>query len=439
MKHMSFMDEPNSETYSDNSYNDSDDGSVTTSDDEDDGTIDNNDISAGDDMNGLFWTPDTHRGNSQLSSARMGASSTVADRRPAVMAERAYETRPARSGGLAQEGEDERLSSRAEASTSSHALPHMRNLVAGSRMRQGFTASQIELASDDIDRSSITLPRGGEAYQHNNNGPNNQPRNGTAPKTSLHKALRDFGLSSEDEHMSIQYSTPKQFATGARSFSVPRFSHGSSHLVLSSIDCSDRSATLDPINASPSSTGSSQVSSRRPGSRKRAASRPTSHERHSSRSCSSSSSSSASAYLRSVQLEAHRTGVTHSNDKIKKERIERGSTHSGCNSYRPCKQLDRPSSPIEPRAVVYCDTIGHSQNLSIAQAEFILTRCTCHWAIAFDKVWRYWSYDEAANENERLSKPELLVNCYPEKLRQAARECCPPDPTKIVSITIDDD
>lgn len=428
MKYMHFVDDPDAETFSEDSYNDSDDSSVTSSDNEDDGS--NN---GGDDTNDDFHTPGSNRQASSLPSAGRTGPSPLSTDSSLVRTAGPSCNRISRPGALTRPSRSlfRQLRSQAGADTPSHISPNTRAICDATVHHETDWR-----ASDQQDRSSFTLSHGEKERGDLDHSPGDQRRS----TTYVRRALGDVDIHSEDEEFMVQNDSPERSVTRGRSFSTSSSSSCRSHRIIQSIENSGRSATPDQMDYSPLAAAGSQAPFARLDSRKRAASRPSSTERPLSRSCTSSSSSSIGIFVRPDPIQEKTPEVSETDVIPKREKIERGYTHPGCNTHRPCRHFGTMPPPSRSsRAIVYREMLDELQTLSIGQVQFILSRCTCHWAVAFAEVWDDWCDGVDADEREELSKPEVLLRFFPNRLEEAARECCPPDPAKIVSITIDDD
>jgi len=85
----------------------------------------------------------------------------------------------------------------------------------------------------------------------------------------------------------------------------------------------------------------------------------------------------------------------------------------------------------------YRDTVDDTSQFTISEVQYILSRCTCHWASASTKVWDGWCEDPDASVEAELSKPQYLQFYWAERLPEAAKECCPTDPRNREVIIID--
>lgn len=417
MKYIFFVEDSDIETYSEDSYNDSDESSAAASEGEDDGNDECRGHDNADDTNDTFRTPDSYRRSSQHIVAGVSPSSTVARQSPVTSIPTANAKRSIRPGILRHL----QMTSGSGARTSSPVFT------------QRETTSKISTAMPERhDRSSsITLGHGSvESIQYNDDF-DSQPRGGITSTANLRHALGHFDLGSENGRASAANLTPERSLDVVGSSTTSQSSGRSPRSVVQSIESSDQSVTLDMMETSPSPAGSSQRMTTEPGSMSRAVPRPSTHERPVSRSLTTSISFSKSTSVDPIAVE--------DNIAIKKEKIERGWTHLDCNAHRPCKRfINVPSSSGSSRATVYRDMIDDLQLLSIEQAQFILSRCTCHWATAFNIVWGHWCDGVAAGKNKDIPKPEMLIRCFHDRLQQAARECCLPNPANMDSIIIDD-
>lgn len=121
---------------------------------------------------------------------------------------------------------------------------------------------------------------------------------------------------------------------------------------------------------------------------------------------------------------------------MKEEEGTRITKHPGCINHRPCvyppnNPTIRSSHPLIP---IYSNEADGSRDMTIGQAEFIISCCSCHWANGFTQVWA-----DAQGEFGHMSKAEVLLAYFQDDLWRAARECCPPRPGHLACVVIDDD
>jgi hypothetical protein len=171
-------------------------------------------------------------------------------------------------------------------------------------------------------------------------------------------------------------------------------------------------------------------------SKKRASSQPPMHERPSRRSLTTSSFDSmydlTPPAARRDLPEHLRLG--HRSPRVKQEEGKREFTHPGCVAHRPCVH---PSNFTirsgRPLVTVYSNEIDDSRSMTLGQAEFIISHCTCHWADGFTEVWA-----DAQGKFGDMSKAEVLLAYFQDNLWRAARACCPARPGHVECIVIDD-
>lgn len=229
----------------------------------------------------------------------------------------------------------------------------------------------------------------------------------------------------------VSESEGERLATESNISPASETSAATSRPVLQSIETGERMAQ---VNDSPSADGSrSSVSTV---GKKRASSQPPMHERPSRRSLASSSLDSMYSLTPGV---AERTLpelllTGQDSGRVKQEEGKREFTHPGCVAHRPC------TSPTNftvrsgrPLVAVYRNEVDDSSRMTLGQAEFIISHCTCHWADGFTEVWA-----DAQGKFGNLTKAEVLLAYFQDNLWRAARECCPFRPGHVECIVIDD-
>jgi hypothetical protein len=243
-----------------------------------------------------------------------------------------------------------------------------------------------------------------------------------------------------DDPTDLQDLTPQNLSTWIEASEKPKAS-GSRPAVMRSVETSVKrpGAPLDGYAAA--SAEQWQASSSNTKGRKRAASRSNMYERASNRPSTESSRSSYGTSRDSpLFVGKHRpdtSPVSRVADSVTETKIDRGHTHEGCRINRPCIHPDHITPATEMSITVYSDSIDTSRNFNIGEVNYILSRCTCHWASAFSKVWNGWREESIAPEDSELTKPEFLLALWPEFLLDTARECCPKNPANRVTIIID--
>ena len=235
-------------------------------------------------------------------------------------------------------------------------------------------------------------------------------------------------------------------------------------LVLQSIESGDRRFVTAQVNNSLSADG--PRASVQTASKKRTSSRPPMNERPSRRSLlgTPSSYASASSSRASASISHDSASNSHAStsgssarmsnqtpfpaeralpeqaqlnrdsSRAKEEEGTRIVKHPGCVVRRPCiypgNYTIRNGHPL---VTVYGNEVDGSQDMTIGQAEFIISCCSCHWANGFTEVWA-----DAQGEFGHMSKAEVLLAYFQDDLWRAARECCPSRPGHIPCVVVDD-
>lgn len=110
------------------------------------------------------------------------------------------------------------------------------------------------------------------------------------------------------------------------------------------------------------------------------------------------------------------------------DKIERTDVHTGCQGGQPCRDHQHGALiPRDPDAKVYRNTLRDGRQISLEEAEYIVSRANCFWARRFTVLWKNWCEELGGIENEERSQVEWLLS-YPETLWKAAGEYCPRRP-----------
>jgi hypothetical protein len=117
------------------------------------------------------------------------------------------------------------------------------------------------------------------------------------------------------------------------------------------------------------------------------------------------------------------------------DRMEPKSTHNHCVVGRPCNDHESGRRPVprNPRAKVYHNSFGSTSPVTVDQAEYILSQCNCYWAWTFTRIWNAWCAGTLSADAQKLSQVEVLL-LFPDRLRDAARDCCPRGRGQVVEI-----
>ena len=204
--------------------------------------------------------------------------------------------------------------------------------------------------------------------------------------------------------------------------------------VLQSIETGYQRSAPALVISSPSTDGSRTPVNTV--SKKRASSQPPMHERASRRSLTLSSFDSM--YDLTPRPARHtllqQPLLRHHSIQVKEEGIKREFTHPGCVAHRPCIHPSNFTSRSgRPFVTVYGKEVDDSRQMTLGQAEFIISHCTCHWADGFTEVWA-----DAQGKFGYMSKVEVLLAYFQDNLWRAARACCPRRPGRVECIVIDD-
>lgn len=440
-KLLQYEKDDDSDTYSADSYAESDNSSVFDPGERDDGhhTLDDGDDQDEDSTNNNFWTPGGPRSEDLSHSARRRSTTG-----PANGNESLFLSPSAQPDSLSGVREHVRTQDRSMFQDAA-ALPtpdvtqalHFAAAADGSRtgLLQGSTRRQTR--RDYIDRSSVTLAAG---------SPGSKSHDGTQhditdDETSSYQLFDPKGIHRNMDSIFVRTLTPQNLS--ARTTASPNLMTmtGSRLAVVQTVETSAQRLTSLRMESEAPSTDGLRLSSAGANNRKRAASQPSEDERSSTRPNTDSSRSSrgASGY-NVVDVEDHRTNPSSASVVIKScagTKIDRGSTHDGCRTNWPCLHPDNATPDNGTFVPVYRDSIDASRQLSIGEVQYILSRSTCHWASAFTKVWDGWCEIESTPLDAEFAKPQFLLSEWPGFLLDAAKECCPSDPINRVIITID--
>lgn len=191
--------------------------------------------------------------------------------------------------------------------------------------------------------------------------------------------------------------------------------------VIQSVEAAGRFPSTHTSGSNATLSDGPQVSPPGPRGRKRAASQPSEHEPATFKSSTSSSHSSQGALNHSEgdvkTLRADQSPInTIAGFPSTSAKLDRGSTHEGCRANWPCRYPDHTTPDDGTLAIVYRDTVDDTSRFTISEVQYILSRCTCHWASAFTKVWDGWCEDPDACVEAELSKPQYLQLYWAERL-----------------------
>lgn len=131
-------------------------------------------------------------------------------------------------------------------------------------------------------------------------------------------------------------------------------------------------------------------------------------------------------------------GESSKSGHLASKRIARNSTHPGCIAGQPCcHPLVGDYTASVPPVRIYHNTLHANRQTTVAEVEYILSQCNCHWASFFGMMWESWC--RQAGEDQYTSLAELLLHptWHDDELRDAAADCCPRG--ERVVICLDDD
>lgn len=424
LRYLDYDNGSDSETYSADSYNSSDESADTSSD------IDGHEEV--DESEPLFCTPDSQTGNSHTIFARAPDSSSSADAR-SMVEERLPQGRAERPGALRRIKKG-RQNLRRQGTTG---LP-----MPAEQRRAGSAA-----CADNTPSVTRGAANGRSPFSHYDNSLSMSAEEDRLPAGN--DEGQDFGAGDDfgdDESFDPpdgrgdstepEMPTSGPSATTASLSPISETATNISLPVLQSIETVDRRSAAvhvnDSLSANSPRTTVSTVS------KKRASSQPPMHERPPRRSLSSSFGSFASTFSQTPlavgNTLSERPHLSQHSGRVKEEGGRRRLTHPCCFAYRPCMHPDNFTARSEhPLVEVYSNEIDESRPMTVGQAEFIISRCTCHWSDGFTEVWA-----DAQYEFGNLSKAEVLLALFENNLWRAARECCPPRPGGVECIVIDD-
>jgi hypothetical protein len=432
LRYLDYDNGTDSETYSADSYNSSDESADSASEiDARDGEVD--------EAGTLFCTPDPQPDNSHARSVRVAQGSSMPTDDHSVAEQRLFPVRARRPGALRRVTKSRQIP-RLEATTrlSMPATPPN----AGSAARSDDPPSVRKDAANDrgpfshYDRSSsMSAPRPGQDRLPAASDDSQEFGGGDDFWDGVGLTTEDVDPVNHGESIEAELSKSARLAAKVNLSPASETTSTISQPVLQSIETGDRHST--PANVTNNLSTDSPRTSASTMSKKRASSQPPMHERPSRRSLTSSSFDSMYSLTPGRAL-PKRLNLSHTSGQVKEEveEVKREFTHPGCVSHRPCVH---PSNFTvrsgRPLVTVYGNEVdGSPRQMTLGQAEFIISHCTCHWANGFTEVWA-----DAQGKFGDMWKAEVLLGCFPGDLWRAARECCPRRPGHFDCIVIDDD
>lgn len=431
LKYLDYDNGTDSETYSADSYNSSDESADSASE------TDAHDEER-DESGALFCTPSPRPINLFTGSVHAVQDSSVSTGAQSVAGQESIMPVYAKRPGALRRVTKSRSKPSHEATTGSSitATPH--NAGSATRfdnppsVRKGATNARGPFSHYDRSSSTIPTPRSEESHLPIASDDSQDFGGGDDFWDNMGLTTEAFDLAEDGQPPKAEVSKSGPLAAKYNLYPASETSTTTSQPVLPSIESGERRSTLAQINNSPSADGSrSSVSIV---SKKRASSQPPMHERPSRRSTTSSSFDSMYSLTpgvagRSLPEQLHRSHI-----RVKEEEGKREFTHLGCVAHRPCTNpANFTVRSGRPLVAVYKNDIADSRSMTLGQAEFIISHCTCHWANGFTEVWA-----DAQGKFGNLTKAEVLLAYFQDNLWRAARACCPPRPGHLECIVIDD-
>jgi hypothetical protein len=442
LDNLEFEQDDDSDTYSADSYAESDSSSVDQPDDIGDelpqAGQDNHGEPNDDSINQVFCTPDSHSGSALTSALKRAAAASYDEESGLSLTSSATQ-----SGlfNLAAIALPQKLSMPQNAAALPTPAETQAIRLAAAKISHSSTARdpfERQTMSSDLDRSSSTLAAESSASKLPRDSTPDYQVDGGSDEPYQH--FDNHNICSGDDSMDLQALTSQDLLGWIKASGKLQAS-SSRPAVMQSVETSVKRPPAPPDDYVTASAERTQALSSETKGRKRTASRPNFHERASNRPSTESSRSSYGTFHDSIVITGqHRpdaSPVSRVADSVTETKIDRGNTHEGCRINRPCTHPDHIPPRTEVLVTVYSDTIDPSRSFTIGEVHYILSRCTCHWTSAFSKVWNGWREESVTPEDSELTKPEFLLVMWPEFLLEAARECCPINPANRVTIVID--
>jgi hypothetical protein len=433
-----------SDTYSGDSYAESDTSSFWQPERSDDGRRasdddDSNDQHGESPINN-FWTPETSSGDKPVSPHEHFETGPNDGSGGLFVSPAAQSNSP-----LAVHGSFRMLERSPSQDTSLLSTPDVaeaRGMIAVAAASEVLLLRDVARVAERpsyFDRSSVTLaarsPASGK--QHDNISPN--PGH---PVTSGNSQLLDEDETYGNMDSSYPQGLIRHDATTGHTVSPGSNTTTDSCIVaIQTVESFDQTSQNFGSNVNVASSDGPQVPPLGPRGRKRAASQPSEHEPATFRSSIGSLQSSRAVLnpsegdVKDSHIEDSSANAVTGSSTVTK--IERGATHEGCRANWPCRHTDHATPDDGTLIIVYRDTIDDAYQLTINEVRYILSLCTCHWASAFTKVWDGWCEESDAPVELELTKPQYLLMYWADRLLEAARECCLTDPDNREIIIID--
>jgi hypothetical protein len=431
LKYLDYDNGTDSETYSADSYNSSDESADSASEvDVPDGDVDGGET--------LFCTPEPQPGDPHARSIRPAQASSASTNGQFMAEQESLLARAKRPGALRRvmkSRQNARL--RDTAGLSMPATP--RNPESTARFSSPPGARKVTANGrapfSHFDRSSsMSAPRS-EELPLLAGSDDTQDFGGDGDSwDDMSTITENFDPAKDGHSTKAKASRTARLAAKANLSPASETTSTPSRPVLQSIETGEQRSVLAPTSNSFSTDGSRTPVGTM--SKKRASSQPPMHERPSRRSLTFSSFDSmydlTPPAARRALPEHLRLG--HHSPRVKEEEGKREFTHPGCVAHRPC--INPTNFTIRsgrPLVTVYSNEADDSRKMTLGQAEFIISHCTCHWADGFTEVWT-----DAQGKFGDMSKAEVLLAYFEDNLWRAARACCPPRPGHVECIIIDD-
>jgi hypothetical protein len=438
LERLEYEQDDSSDTYSGDSYAESDTSSFWEPEGSDDGRHASDDDDSkdqhGESTINNFWTPETSSGDEPASphqhfAAGSDDSSGGLFVSPAAQPVSLF----AAHGSLRMR---ERSTSKGASPSPTPDMTKARSIVAaatGSGKLLSRDAAMGTKRPSFIDRSSVTLAA---------TSPASERQCDNASPDTVQRATSDESQLLDDDD--VYGNMDPSYAQGA-AHQEARTRHTVSSDTITTTD--SRIAviqTVEPFDQMSRNFASNinAAPSLGPRGRKRAASQPSEHEPTTFRSSTGSSRSSRGAAHHSERVvkdspSGGSSVIVAAISSSHGTKIERGAIHEGCRAKWPCRHPDHATPDDGTFVIVYRDTIDDAYQLTISEVQYILSLCTCHWASAFTKVWDGWCEDPDTSVHEELTKPQYLLLYWADRLLEAAKECCPTDPRNREVIVID--
>jgi hypothetical protein len=439
---LEFEQDDDSDTFSADSYAESDNSSVNQPDDIENELRQTDQDDHGepkdDTINQIFCTPDNHSEGASISAPKQ-ATTTSPDEESGFPPTH-FTTRSGLPNLAANVLPQKRFMPRNAAALPTPAETQAMPLATAKSIHPSTDRNPFRRQSRSgyLDRSSSTFAA--------ENSASKLPRDSTYDdqvddeSSESYQRFDDYDMYGGNDSTDLQDPSPQNLPRWIKATEQSKAS-SSRPAVLRSVETSVKRPAAPLNDYAAGSAEQWQASSSNTKGRKRAASRSNLHERARNRpSTESARSSYGTSHDNTFVTEMHRpdaSPLSRVADSVKETKIDRGHTHEGCRINHPCTHPDHITPHTEALVRVYSDTLDVSRSFSIGEVCYILSRCTCHWASAFVKVWNGWREESIAPEDSDLTKPEFLLEMWPEFLLDAARECCPVDPANRVTIIID--